>query len=595
VTRLPEDIRSVLSNRQNPLAQMVKVVAAGEKALADAEEIAIGVSANVTVDLLGLFLRRDVLLAGNRAKIVVGGYDDPVGDAEQFVKRGVERMLLLGFFDNLLPAFEAQLSTVDPAVIEGKLAELRTRLRLVLDRGRGLKTVWIGLFHRRTRAASLDGTDEIAATVDRFNAVLREETAGVTNVRLIDIGSLVGALGVANAYDDRFYYRSKAPYSAALLSELARGLAASSRGFGSYFYKAIALDCDNTLWGGIIGEDLIGGIKLDPFDYPGNIFWRVQQTLSALEKSGLLLCLCTKNNPSDVEEVFRSHPNMVLRDDQIVARKVNWKDKVSNLVELAEELNIGLDSMIFLDDNPVEAEAVRSRLPMVRMIEVPGALPDYPAVLEEIAQLYLSGGLTEDSRSKTEQYRLRAAAAQEQASFGSHEEYLASLDLEASLRVNAPAEVPRISELSMKSNQFNLTTRRYHEPEVRELVDSPASEVISVTVRNKFGNAGLTGVIVLRYEGETARIENFLMSCRVLGQGVEFSIWGEIAQRALARGCTRLEAEYLPTAKNAQVADFYDRLGLLLVSDAGGARCYGCSLEGFTPPLSPWVKVYYNG
>jgi FkbH-like protein len=591
---IPDDVRAVLANRASPLAQVVKAVSAGERALAEVPEVAIGLSSNVTIDLAGLFLRREALLAGVRARIVAGSYDDPVGDVGLFAAQGVERMLLLPFFDNLLPSFEARLDTLEADVIGAKEAELTERLRFALERAADMKTVWLGLFHRFGPETALDGRDPVSTTIERFNSALRDAAAPFPNVQLVDIGGLTRELGRAAAFDERFYLRSKAPYSQALLSRLAVRLARASRGFGTYFYKVLALDCDNTLWGGIIGEDLLDGIKLGPFDYPGNVFWRVQQGLSALESKGLLLCLCTKNNPADVEEVFRSHPEMVLKDSQIAARRVNWKDKVSNLEELAEELNIGLDSMIFLDDNPVEAESVRSRLPMVHMIEVPAALPDYPGVIARIDELYSAGGVSEESRSKTEQYRQRSAAAAAKASFDSHEDYLASLDIEVSLRVDAGGDAPRVSELSLKSNQFNLTTRRYQEAEIRAMMAAPSAEVMSITVRNRFGNSGLTGVAILSYDEDVCRIENFLMSCRVLGQGVEFSVWEEIAARIAARGCSRIEAEYLPTPKNAQVADFYDRLGLTLIGDEGGSRLYEHPVAGFRPPSSPWIKVRYD-
>jgi FkbH-like protein len=590
---LSADVKAVLANRAAPLAQLVKAVAAGEKELAGAREVAIGLSSNVTIDLLGLFLRREALLAGVRARIVAGGYDDPVGDMKHFAAAGVENALLLPFFDNLLPSFEAQLGSLDPEAATAKLEEFRARLRVALDQAGELKSLWVGQFHRFGTAPAA-GDDPVAEWSERFNAVLREETEGRPGVSLVETASLVAALGREAAYDQRFYYRSKAPYSAAFHSALAERIARVSRGFGTWFYKALALDCDNTLWGGIIGEDLLEGIKLGPYDAPGNIFWRVQKMVSVLEKQGLLLCLCTKNNPADVEEVFRSHPEMALTESQIAAKRINWNDKVSNLQSLAEELNIGLDAMIFLDDNPVEAESVRARLPMVRMVEVPAALPDYPKVIEEIAELYLASGISADSRSKTEQYRQRAAAAETKSAFASHEEYLASLELEVELHVDRPAEAPRISELSMKSNQFNLTTQRWDEASVRGFMAGNDTEVISVTVRNKFGNSGLTGIVLLRFDGTRARVENFLMSCRVLGQGVEFSLWNIVAARCRARGCNSIAAEYRPSAKNAQVADFYDRLGLTPVDDADDARRYGADLEAFDPPISSWIKVLHD-
>jgi FkbH-like protein len=588
---LSAEVRTVLADRDAPLAQLMKGVGAAERALVDAPEMVIGLSANVTIDLLGLYLRREAALCGVRARIVIGNYDDPIGDFERFAAEGVERVVLLPFFDNILPAFEAQVATLPADELTGKAAELRARYALALQRGHSFKSVQLGLYHRFESSAVPDGEDAVAAQIGGLNAMLREEAARHANVQLIDLGASIAAIGRATAFDRRFYLRSKAPYSTTLLSDLAARLAAGTRGFGTRFIKALALDCDNTLWGGVVGEDLVDGVKLDPYDYPGNVFWRVQQAIAALEKQGLLLCLCTKNNPADVEEMFAKHPNMVLKPEQIVARRVNWTDKVANLEELAAELNIGLDSFVFLDDSPVETEAVRARLPQVTMVQVPKTLPDYPAAIEQIARLFLGGGVSEDSQSKTKQYQIRAAAAEAQSAFASHEEYLASLELEAVLHVDRVAEVPRIAELSQKSNQFNLTTRRYTPLEIEQAMADGDAQVFSITVRNRFGDAGLTGVLVLRYEGTVVRVENFLMSCRVLGQGIEFSLWTAVLDRIRAHGATHLAADFIASAKNAQVRDFYDRLGLELVDDEAAIRRYSGALAGFAPPISSWVKV----
>ena len=588
---LDPEIHASLADRALPLAKLVKTVAGAERALAEAPEVAIGLSSNVTVDLIGLFLRREAALAGVRARVVAGNYDDPIGDMERFAAEGVERVVMLPFFDNVLPAFEAQVGTLPAEAVDTKRDELRARYALALGRAGAFKSVQIGLFHRFGVAATPDSEDAVARTVARFNLMLREEAAQHANVQCFDVGASIAEIGRVAAFDRRFYLRSKAPYSAALLSDLAARLAAGTRHFGTRFVKALALDCDNTLWGGVIGEDLLDGIKLDPFDYPGNAYWRVQQAIAALERQGLLLCLCTKNNPDDVAEVFNKHPHIVLRSDRIIARRVNWTDKVANLQSLADELNIGLDSIVFLDDSPVEVEAVRARLPQVTVVQVPSSLPDYPAAIDGIARLFLAGGLSSDAASKTEQYRLRAAAAEARASFASHEEYLSSLELEAALHFNRVAEAPRIAELSQKSNQFNLTTRRYTQGEIEQLMVADDADVISVNVRNRFGDSGLTGVLIIRREGEVASVDSFLMSCRVLGQGIEFSLWTAIIDRARAQGATQLTAAFAATAKNAQVRDFYDRLGLELVGDDGADRRYSRMLDGFAPPVSSWVKL----
>lgn len=556
--------------------------------------VKLGLSSSVTVDLLATYLRKHGLLAGARIDIVAGNYNDPIGDVALFQRAGVEQMVLLPFFDNLMPAFEARLGGLSADLLDSLESELRVRYRLVFEQARTMQSIFLGSFHRLGTPAQADGQDRVAQVLARLNAALREEAAQFANIRLIDSEDIVATVGRAAAFDSRFYFRSKAPYSAVYMNELARRIAAATRGFGAHFYKVLVLDCDNTLWGGVVGEDLLNGIKLGPYDYPGNIFWRVQHELAALERQGVLLCLCSKNNPADVEEVLRAHPEMVLSAQQLVLKKVNWDDKPSNLRAIASELNLGLDSMVFLDDSSFECEAVRQQLPMVRTVQVPAALNDYPRVLQEISQLFLAGGQAAGAGAKTEQYRQRADAEQLRARFDSQEDYLASLQLQVELSRNAHASVARISELSQKSNQFNLTTTRYSVAELEQLMHSPVHAVYSFVVMDKFGSAGLTGVVVVTFDGALARVENFLMSCRVIGRGIETSIWQRIVADALASGCRELQASYIPSAKNAQVADFYDRLGLaLLAESSAGVRRYSIALADFIAPVTPWIEMTY--
>lgn len=551
----------------------------------------IGISSNVSADLLALFLRKHALLAGARAELQVGHHDDALGDVERFVQAGVEHMVLLPFFDNLLPAFERQIELLEPEAIDAREADLRARLRLVFEKAGRLKRLYACSFVRCTPAVDTGEPDAVARVLDRFNDMLRHEAAAFANVRVIDAGAVVQRIGTAAAFDMRFYLRSTAPFATPFLDELARRIVAAARGFDAHFYKALVLDCDNTLWGGIVGEDQLDGIRLDPHHYPGRVFWQAQQTFRALERQGVLLCLCSKNNAADVDEVLDRHPFAVLRREHIAARRVDWTDKVSNLQSIARELNIGLDSMVFVDDSDFECSAVRSALPELRVMQVPKSLTDYPRLLDELRELFLAGGVTAESRSKTAQYRQREQAEAARADFETHEQYLASLDLQVRISRDDVASVARISELTLKSNQFNLTTPRLSPAQVRERIDSPASTVYALEVGDRFGNAGLTGVVLVSWEAETARIEAFLMSCRVIGRGIEFSIWPALADDARRRGCRFIAAEYRPSAKNAQVADFYDRLGLTRVGEDDGTRRYRAELDRFNPSPIDWIKV----
>jgi len=578
----------------DPRAPLADVMAAVEAAEADIPKLAarVAISAGSTVDLLSLYLRRHAALAGSHIEVSQGGFDDPLGDAERFAAAGVDCLLLAPSLETLAPAFEAKATALPDEAIAAVERALIGRWRLALEKAAAVRSVFLCSLHRISEPVA--GGDRLDVVVERLNAALREEAAAFANVRWIDMGGVIATVGRRAAFDTRFHLRNAAPYSPALLDEWARQVTAVSRAWGTRFHKALVLDCDNTLWGGVLGEDLASGIKLSPHDYPGNVFHRAQTEFLALQRQGVLLCLASKNEPADVDAMFEKHPEMVLTKADVIVSEVNWADKVESLRRIATTLNIGLDSLVFVDDSDFECEAVRSQLPEVTVFQVPARASDYPAVIARIKDLFLAGGASTDRAGKTEQYRQRAEAIADQGRFASQEEYLASLGLTVTLARNDAARVARISELSQKSNQFNLTTVRYGPAELERLMADPDAAVWALDVADKFGAAGLTGVVVMRFAGDVATVESFFMSCRVLGRGVEVSIWPAVLADAAARGCRTLSARYLPTAKNAQAADFYDRLGLPLISEADGARNYAAAIADFSPPPSPWITVQHD-
>jgi FkbH-like protein len=404
---------------------------------------------------------------------------------------------------------------------------------------------------------------------------------------------LLARFGADHAFDTRFYFRAKAPYTSSFLNQLACEVALATRNFGQVFYKVLVLDCDNTLWGGIVGEDGPEGIQLNRYSFPGNVFWTVQQQLVELERQGVLICLCSKNNAADVAEVINFHPDMVLREEYVVAKKINWQDKPANIRALATELNLGLDSFVFLDDSAFEVSAVQQQLPQVRVFQVPEALHDYPRMLrDQVIPLLLAGGVSSESHGKTQQYRNLSEAAQLKASFASHDDYLRSLNLVLNVQRDALNQVPRITELMAKSNQFNLTTERLTAGAIASLMARSDATVYSFSVTDRLAQHGLTGVLITEDENEVVIVHSFLMSCRVIGRGVEFAVWREVVSDALTRGKQRLKATYRASEKNAQVADFYDQLGLARTSDSlDGGRVYEADLLTLKLTESLWVKV----
>jgi len=549
----------------------------------------LGVSSNVTLNGFDVYLKKQGYISEVNADVQMGGYDDLQGDFDSFKSNGIQNVLVLLNFDNLLPSFESQVEHLDDEFIYAKIMDVKSSLLVALSGGDVFQSITITDFH-----LSFVGSNELRVkeVLGRFNVMLRECADQFDNVSLLSLSAVVADVGRYNAIDSRFYFMSKAPYKRLLLDHLARRLTSASRQFGARVYKAVVFDCDNTLWGGVVGEDLLGGIALNPYDYPGNIFWRIQQEILSLIERDVIICLCSKNNPEDVLEVLEEHPHCLLSNENIVAKKVNWSSKVDNILALSEELNIGLDSMVFVDDSSFECESVKARLPSVNTIQVPKNISEYISVFDTIKDLFPYVSSRNSDLSKTQQYKIRELSEKQRMNFSSQEEYLESLEIKALLTFNESSGKARISELSQKSNQFNLTTKRYTSLEVGKLIDSSTAVVAAVDVTDKFGGCGLTGAVIGRINGSVFSVDAFFMSCRVIARSIEFSIWPEILKRAVELGAKRIHASYYPTSKNMQVADFYDRLGFVEVHEnSDGARKYEQEIKQLELIKIDWIEV----
>ena len=281
---------------------------------------------------------------------------------------------------------------------------------------------------------------------------------------------------------------------------------------------------------------------------------------------GILLAVNSKNNEADALRIIDEHPDMVLRRRHFAATRINWQDKAQNLRELARELNIGLDSMIFVDDNPVECELVRRECPECDVVQLPSKpylLPAIPASLAGTEKIRL----TEEDRRKGAMYQAQAARRQDEAQYSNLDDFLRSLEVEVSIEAATPFSIPRIAQLTQKTNQMNMTTRRYTEAEIRALATDPSSAVFAVSSKDRFGDNGIIGVFILRLSAHECTIDTFLLSCRVIGRGIEQAMIAFIAELCIARGIHSLKAEFFTTAKNQPAAGFYESCGLRKTTD----------------------------
>ena len=586
--------REALAHAGEDVAAVTWLVGQLERNTPATRTVRIGLSGNVTLDLLATFLRKHAALAGLGANIHIGPIADRIGGLRGLAAEGVDAVVILDLFDALMPALEARAEHLDPDLVHDRVDRYRAELDLALVAVADVPHVFVGTLHPISAPGADPRDAGPAVAIAAFNEVLAASAAAHSNVELIDTAALCGQIGWDRSHDLHSYRRFAAPFAPAFVDAVAREAFVRTRGFGSYFLKALILDCDGTLWGGAIGEELIGGIALAPQGGPGAIFWDVQQRLLGLQRSGVLLGLCSKNNEADVAEVFARHPHMVLRDEHIAIRRINWNSKVENLRGIANALGIGLDALVFLDDSAIECEGVRAQLPMVRTLQVPADLAAYPRLMDEMRVLFQVGRAAAEGANKTEQYRIRELAVAERANFETQDDYLASLNISVTITRNERSSAARIAELTQKSNQFNLTTRRRTEAEVLAIMASGQADVLSVHVQDRFGDSGLTGVAIVTYAGDEAAVDTFLLSCRILGRGVEDACWPAMIDAIRARACSRLVASYLPTAKNGQVREYWARVGFDLTSeDAAGRREYRLDLSA-PNAIKPPVYVEVN-
>jgi FkbH-like protein len=392
-----------------------------------------------------------------------------------------------------------------------------------------------------------------------------QRLTGVGNVRLIDLDALQRHFGAQRAFDSRTWYLYRQPYAPAFLYEVGRLLGRIIKSTRTAAKKCIVLDCDNTLWGGIVGEDGLQGIAIGD-DFPGSAYRDLQRYLLHLRSEGVLLAIASKNNEADVWAVFEQHDGMVLRHEHISAARINWETKAANLKEIADELNIGIDSLVFLDDNPFEIEQMRSLLPEVVSI----LLDEEPAeMVDAIKDMHLF-----DKLEVTQEDSLRAdmmLAERKRSQFSkvlSSDDFIAALELRLDIAEARPDQLGRIAQLTNKTNQFNLTTVRRSLEQIEAINSSPDWRVYALRVADRFGDYGLVGVAIVELlDGDRLRLDTFLLSCRVLGRGVETAFLSEVVGGLRKSDASVVDASYIPTAKNGLAANFLADHGFLAVDE----------------------------
>jgi FkbH-like protein len=549
----------------------------------------IALLSNLVINQLGEILEFVLRTRGINAEVVYGDYDNIVQDSIRL--KDVDAVVIFWEAANLVDGLHAC------AEIKGaeELAQLGERveheMELVLGNLRDVPLVLVNKFSGLLFTGDDLRDGALQRLCNRLNVCLDRLVS--PHQILIKVDKVLAQVGLRAAADFRQLQSAKALYSIEFLKSYAEHVAPAFLAVAGRMRKVLVLDCDNTLWRGILGEDGESQIQMNASTPQGRVFREVQQILKGFRKQGILLALCSKNNVEDVDRILIGHPDMLLREDDLVAKKINWQDKATNLRQLSEELNLGLDSFVFVDDSAFEIGLVQDELPMVICVKVPETLSDYPAVMRSLAREFFVLVHTSEDFNKTEMYRQEQVRMETKARFASLDDYLSSLGLVVRIASNEAVSMARAAQLTQKTNQFNLTTRRYTEADLVHMLSEQGFVIILFAVSDCYGDYGITGLAIVKTETEVgiASIDTLLMSCRIIGRNVERVFFDYLVGKLQAMGIARLRAEYLRTPKNDQVSDFYDSLGFRRTIVETDLRKYDLKLADYQKSGIDYIEV----
>ena len=429
---------------------------------------------------------------------------------------------------------------------------------------------------------------------DEWYQFVQSEAEKATNVFVLDILKQIMDDGRKQVYSNKMWYMGSMPYSKTGIQTVTNEIQlALDAVFGSR-KKIIVLDLDNTLWGGVVGEDGVNGIALSEHK-EGARYYDFQMRLSEMQQRGVLLALNSKNNPEDALEAIRQHPQMLLRENSFVLEKINWNDKASNIKEMESELNLTEGSFVFIDDNPVEQEVVGGACPDVIIPEFPLDSSNLIDFAEDIYRHYFKSlYLTDEDKTKTQMYQTESKRKSLQRSALNLDDYIRVLEMQADIHQMRSDEAERVQQLCNKTNQFNFTTKRYSLKEITDLALSDETDIFTVSSCDKFGDNGLVGVVICKKAVHEVDIDTFLMSCRVMGRKLENVLISCLAQY-YGKTAEFLTGTYIPTKKNTPVLNKYDELGFVLIDELDGVKRYKLSLREAYPDVDCYSAVRFQG
>ena len=554
----------------------------------------LGIVSNATVDFVVPYLEATALRYGIDLELVTAPFGQTVQaalDPTSEINVSKPNAVLLALDHRGLPFRQEHAGQWPPYGADTALQELDTIRRGIRQNCGAICLVQSVPAPLTPLFGSLDATlgGSARAAISRFNTLLANAVSGNGDV-LVDIDALAQSIGLQAWHDDRDWHLAKLPFARSALGIYADFVVRTIAAIRGKSRKCLVLDLDNTLWGGVIGDDGLAGIALDQGDPRGEAHRAIQVMALDLRRRGIVLAVCSKHDDATARLPFREHAGMLIKEEDIAVFVANWDDKATNLERIAKRLEIGLDALVLLDDNPAERAQVRMALPQVAVPELADDPSTYVRTLLT-AGYFESTAFTPEDLARADQYQGNAHRSELFETSRDLGQFLASLQMQIGFAPFRPQNRKRVTQLINKTNQFNLTTRRFTEAQVAELESCGSHFTLQVTLLDRFGDNGMICAVICKRNGLDWEIDNWLMSCRVLNRMVEQSVFNHIALHAMQAGAKRIFGIYRPTPRNGIVSGHFKGLGFTLIERTDEGDRWALDLETFTPFDVPIIEL----
>lgn len=564
----------------------------------DDKRVKIALLSSFTIDPLGVYIDIETRLIGLYPEVYIAPFDqyrqEILNDASALYAFAPD-VIILAITDEE-EDFHTRFVTLSKEQREQHQTEMMNRLTILISelssRTNALILVNNFVVPSFSVLGILDNKNNMGLRdfFRQLNQMLANLYRDSKQVYIVDLDLIASDHGKSRCLNPRMYYMGRFGFSESFLPAISGQYLAYIKALKNKTRKCIVLDLDNTLWGGVLGEEGFEGIQLGK-DPPGNAYVDFQRLLLSYYHRGIILAVNSNNNYDDAIRVIRDHPSMVLRENHFAAMRINWENKAQNMIELAKEINIGLDSMVFLDDLPQNREEIKEMLPQVLVVDMPGSPYLYKQAFEKLNDFNVLS-LTEEDTRRGEMYYAQKMRERLRKSETSLEDFLRSLEIKAVIKPADPFMLPRIARLVNKTNQFNLTTRRYTDIEITKMAQNGDEyAVLGLSLTDKFGDEGTVAAAIIRKSPQTWTIDSFLMSCRVIGRKVETAFLAKIVTSARNMGASKVIGEYIPTEKNQVTKNFYSNHGFEMFEEQDDLSRWRLDLAKSSVKIPEWVKI----